>query len=178
MTTAAEWCKTFNSFEDADARELSAYLARDNANLAIDVDTLDAMIDGAKACRHAAELQSNIDRWEEQLTHMLSLHEYGGQGSSPEEFDQVMHQSCAELRAALNGNFDADALNPVDRKAFDERLGDAMARPSPIALVECMRRTFEGGGVGYDEAGRYVRGLPGGGVEVIHEAENSHPGNT
>jgi hypothetical protein len=44
---------------------------------------------------------------------------------------------------------------------------------SPEAVQFFAGRRERGGGVGMDEHGRLVRGLPGGGVEVIKEAESN-----
>jgi hypothetical protein len=75
MTTATDWCNTFNGF--ADAHALRTYLTNGNAQRVMDIDTLDAVIDGANACRHVADMQTTIHIWEDELTAQLLQHEYG-----------------------------------------------------------------------------------------------------
>jgi hypothetical protein len=91
MSTACNWCEIFDSFVDAHA--LSSYLTNDSAQLAIDTDTLDALIDGAKACRHASDLQTNIDTWERQLTHQRSLQ---GNLKPAESTDERLSEALAQ----------------------------------------------------------------------------------
>jgi hypothetical protein len=52
-------------------------LTNGNAQRVMDIDTLDAMIDGAKACRHVSDMQTTIHIWEDELTVQLLQHEYG-----------------------------------------------------------------------------------------------------
>lgn len=70
-------------------------------------------------------------------------------------------------RAALNGQFDADQLSSEERVFFDEALGQSFATPSPDVEDYFAGMAAKGGGVGYDDEGRLVRGLPDGGSEVI-----------
>lgn len=73
------------------------------------------------------------------------------------------------VRAALDGQFDAGMLSLDEKQIFEDRLGEAFVTPSAksIAFMQALRN--EGGAVGYDEAGHYVRILPGGSVEAIPE---------
>jgi hypothetical protein len=74
------------------------------------------------------------------------------------------------IRAALEGRFNADMLSPDEMEIYEDLLGEALMTPSrkSVEFMEQLRR--EGGAVGYDDAGRYVRSLPGGDVEVIENA--------
>lgn len=71
------------------------------------------------------------------------------------------------VRAALEGRFDADELEPDEYAIFEDLLGEALRTPLPQAEAFFEKRRQEGGGVGYDDEGRLVCGLPGGGEEVI-----------
>lgn len=82
-------------------------------------------------------------------------------------------QTPARVVAALEGRGDADALDSDERELFDELFGEALAMPTPQTVALLAKLREEGGGVGYDEQGRLVRGLPGGGVEVLRDADGS-----
>lgn len=71
------------------------------------------------------------------------------------------------VRAALDGRLSADALEPDEREIFDDQLGEAFSTPSAKAQAFFANRRQRGGGIGYDDEGRLVRGLPGGQVEVL-----------
>ncbi|MBS0174284.1 MAG: hypothetical protein JSR64_09645 [Nitrospira sp.] len=73
------------------------------------------------------------------------------------------------VRAALDGRFNADLLSPDERDIFEDLLGEALATPDAGELAYFDQLVNCGGAVGYDAAGRYVRSLPGGAVEVLHE---------
>jgi len=75
--------------------------------------------------------------------------------------------TLARVRAALAGRLDAESLEIEERETFEDLLFRAPS-PEAEAYFEQLRR--EGGGVGYDAEGRLVRGLPGGGEEVIAQA--------
>lgn len=77
------------------------------------------------------------------------------------------------IRAALDGRFDPDTLSPDEMEIYEDLLGEALATPDAdeLAFFDHLRK--QGGAVGYDDAGRFVRSLPGGGVEVIEEADGS-----
>lgn len=75
--------------------------------------------------------------------------------------------------AALEGRGDAGALDADERELFDELLSEAFDTPTPQELAFFAELREKGGGVGYDEQGRLVRGRPGGGVEVLREDDDS-----
>jgi len=70
---AVYWRDAFDAYPDG--RVLAMGLAIGDAEQCMDVETLDAMIDGAKACRHAAELASEIRRWSALLDGMLDTYD-------------------------------------------------------------------------------------------------------
>lgn len=76
------------------------------------------------------------------------------------------------IRAALDGRFNADMLSPDELEIYEDLLAEALATPDAEELAFFDQLAKQGGAVGYDESGRYVRTLPGGGVEVIEEAIN------
>lgn len=81
------------------------------------------------------------------------------------DFDQ------ARVLAALTGYLDVETLTPKERDAFEDQLGWAYMQAPPAKLLASMEKLREkGGSVGYDEAGNYVRGLPGGKSEIIRHA--------
>ncbi len=75
------------------------------------------------------------------------------------------------VRAALNGRLDAELLSHDERLAFEESLGEALDTPSAKSVQSMNKLRYEGGAVGYDEHGRLVRRLAGGGIEVIEDAD-------
>lgn len=79
------------------------------------------------------------------------------------------------IRAALDGHFNADMLSPDEMVIYEDLLGEALATPDASELAFFANLRKQGGAVGYDEAGRYVRSLPGGDIEVIKEADDSEP---
>lgn len=79
-------------------------------------------------------------------------------------------QTPARVVAALDGRGDASQLDVDESELFDELLGEALETPTAEELAFFAKMHEEGGGIGYDEQGRLVRGLPGGGVEVLREA--------
>lgn len=79
----------------------------------------------------------------------------------------------ARIRAVLDGRFNADMLSPEEMEIYEDLLGEALATPDADELAFFEKLTKQGGAVGYDDAGRYVRSLPGGKLEVIEES----PGN-
>lgn len=74
------------------------------------------------------------------------------------------------VRAALAGQFDAELLSPDEKQVFEDHLGESFASPSAKSTTFMRELRKAGGAVGYDEAGRYARTLPGGGVEVTGKA--------
>lgn len=82
-------------------------------------------------------------------------------------------QTPARVVAALEGRGDASQLDVDESELFDELLGEALDTPTAEELMFFAKLKDRGGGVGYDEQGRLVRGLPGGGVEVLREADGS-----
>jgi hypothetical protein len=64
------------------------------------------------------------------------------------------------LHAALDGHLSADVLEPDEREFFDDQLGEAFDTPSAQAQAFFANHRQRGGGVGYDDEGRLVRGLP------------------
>lgn len=77
------------------------------------------------------------------------------------------------IRAALDGRFSADMLSPDEMEIYEDLLIEALSTPDADELAFFEERRKRGGGAGYDDAGRYVRSLPGGGVEIIEEADGS-----
>lgn len=83
-------------------------------------------------------------------------------------------QTPARVVAALEGrDGGADGLDDDERELFDELLGEALDAPSAESEAFYAKLREQGGGVGYDDQDRLVRGLPGGGVEVIEEPHDS-----
>lgn len=72
----------------------------------------------------------------------------------------------ARVRAALVGKLQAANQSPDDWPDLD------FTTPPAKAVAHMAQLRQKGGAVGYDEAGNYVRGLPGGGVEVVHKAND------
>ena len=79
----------------------------------------------------------------------------------------------SRIRAALDGRFNADMLSPDEMEIYEDLLGETLATPDAAELAFFANMRKQGGAVGYDEAGRYVRSLPGGDVEIIKEADSS-----
>ncbi|HWX65761.1 MAG TPA: hypothetical protein VNZ27_04955 [Rhodanobacter sp.] len=75
------------------------------------------------------------------------------------------------VQAALEGRYDPDQLAPSERKIFDDLLGQVLAVPTTEELAFFAQMREQGGGVGYDELGRLVRGLPNGDSEIIDDAD-------
>lgn len=73
------------------------------------------------------------------------------------------------VRAALNGQLDVQLLSRNELMAFEESLGNAMAAPSTKSIQDMKALREAGGAVGYDEQGRLIRTLPGGGFEVLED---------
>jgi len=73
------------------------------------------------------------------------------------------------VRAALNGQLDVRLLSHNELMAFEESLGNALATPSAKSIQDMKALRDAGGAVGYDEQGRLIRKLPGGGVEVLED---------
>jgi hypothetical protein len=76
------------------------------------------------------------------------------------------------IRAALDGRFNADMLSPDEMAIYEDLLSEALTTPDADEIAFFAERRARGGGVGYDDAGRLVRSLPGGGVEVIEEGDS------
>jgi Protein of unknown function (DUF2384) len=74
------------------------------------------------------------------------------------------------VRAALQGEFSADLLEPDEERLFHDMWAVYMAGPNPERDALVAKMYAEGGYVGEDERGRLVRTLTGGGIEVIHES--------
>jgi hypothetical protein len=75
----------------------------------------------------------------------------------------------ARVRAALNGQLDAAALTAEERAVFLDGLGEALAQPLPAEEQFWAERRKRGGGVGLDDQGRLVQGLPGGARKVLRK---------
>lgn len=71
------------------------------------------------------------------------------------------------VRAALAGQVDPGELEEGEFALFDDLLDQRMTLPTADALAFRARLRRTPGKVGYDESGRLVRTLPGGGVETI-----------
>jgi hypothetical protein len=67
--------------------------------------------------------------------------------------------------AALEGRYDASTLSDEETEAFLELMPNAPLTPAAQAFYANMRE--EGGAYGLDEQDRLVRGLPGGGTEIV-----------
>jgi hypothetical protein len=80
------------------------------------------------------------------------------------------------IRAALDGRFNADMLSPDEREIYEDLLGEALTTPSAKSVEFMKRLRREGGAVGHDDTGRYVRSRPGGDVEVIKDADDRAKG--
>lgn len=78
--------------------------------------------------------------------------------------------------AALEGRGDADKLVADERELFDELIQDALMTPSAEAVQFAKTIRTKAGAVGFDDTGRWVRNLPGGGVKVLQEADDSGKG--
>jgi hypothetical protein len=76
------------------------------------------------------------------------------------------------VRDAIEGRGGAEDLNEEGNTLFYDLYGHV--GPSPEAIRFFAEPRERGGGVGMDEHGRLVRGLPGGGVEVIKEAASNN----
>jgi hypothetical protein len=71
------------------------------------------------------------------------------------------------VRAALDGQLDAQLLTQSERLAFEENLGSVLASPSAKSIQNMKALRESGRAVGYDEQGRLARTLPGGEWEVL-----------
>lgn len=73
------------------------------------------------------------------------------------------------LRRVIEGEPAAAELSSDDTTGILDAYDRAMATPSPKAIAFFAARRKAGIGVGYDDDGRLVRGVPGGGVEYIDD---------
>lgn len=86
----------------------------------------------------------------------------------------IKHEQVpAAVIAALEGHGDAGALDANESELFDALLGETLETPSLEGQTFFAKLREKGGGVGYDERGRLVRGLPGGAVEIFKEAKDN-----
>lgn len=76
--------------------------------------------------------------------------------------------------AALRGERAVDDLNAVEQALFYDLVG--LADPTETTRAFFVARRQRGGGVGYDDQNRLVRGLPGGSVEVLRDANGTPVG--
>jgi hypothetical protein len=74
------------------------------------------------------------------------------------------------VRAAVQGEFRADLLEPDEERLFHDMWAVNMAGPNPERDALVAKMYAEGGYVGEDESGRLIRTVAVGGVEVIHES--------
>lgn len=79
------------------------------------------------------------------------------------------------VRAALDGRFNADLLSPEELEYFEDLMAQSFLSPSAKSLQFAAAIRTKVGAVGLDDAGRLVRNLPGGGVEVIEDAGDDAP---
>ena len=75
----------------------------------------------------------------------------------------------ARIRAALGGSGDAAALSAEERAVFLDSLGEALAQPMPAEERFWDERRQRGGGVGLNERGQAIQGLPGGGRKLVRK---------
>ena len=74
------------------------------------------------------------------------------------------------VNAALAGKLGAEELSDEETEVFLDQLGEAMeTQETASGKAFWAKLKAEGGGVGVDEAGRLVRGLPDGTVEVLKD---------
>lgn len=71
------------------------------------------------------------------------------------------------IQAALEGRLDPANLNPAAREYYYDALWNQMANVAQDNAAEIRAHIDAGGAVGYDDQGRLVRSLKGGGVEVL-----------
>lgn len=84
-----------------------------------------------------------------------------------------MNSDLTRVYAALEGQFNADMLSPDEMEIYEDLLGESFKTPSRNSIEFIKEFNQEGDAVGYDDEGRLVRTLPGGGVEVLEEADGS-----
>lgn len=82
-------------------------------------------------------------------------------------FESAPGFGLERVRAALKGDFNLDDLSDDEQRMFYDLLDDSFDTPTKESDAFFAQLKAEGGGVGMDDDGRLVRGLPGGGVEVI-----------
>lgn len=82
-------------------------------------------------------------------------------------FEQAPGYTPDRVQAALRGEFNLDDLSEDEQRLFYDLLDDSFDTPTKESQAFFAQLKAEGGGVGMDDDGRLVRGLPGGGVEVI-----------
>lgn len=73
------------------------------------------------------------------------------------------------VRAALSGSQDAGELTAEERAVFLDSFGDALSQPLPQEEQFWADRRHRGGGVGLDERGHLVQGLPGGRRKAVRK---------
>lgn len=114
--SVAYWLDQFNAHEDGHALGMSSGLFWDVGKYGISIDQLDAMIEAAKACRHVAELQSEIESWKRLLDAHLSRME-------SQKFQVSIKQTRPEPRFIEPGDGD-DAPLPVSPTATRAHLSE------------------------------------------------------
>jgi len=76
--------------------------------------------------------------------------------------------------AALRGELAVTELDESEGELFYDLVG--LVGPSEAARAYFAAMRERGGGVGYDDEGRLVWGLPGGGVDVVRDADGKPVG--
>jgi hypothetical protein len=89
------------------------------------------------------------------------------EGLIPDESLPSPGRTLDRVYAAIRCKFDADRLEPDEERLFHDMLGVYLAGQNPERNMFVTMMRAEGGYVGEDEAGRLVRTLRGGGIEVI-----------
>ncbi|MGO4221489.1 hypothetical protein AB4Y64_06490 [Lysobacter sp. TAF61] len=76
--------------------------------------------------------------------------------------------ALARVRDALDGHVPVGDLDDDGHELFYDFFPFVGPHPEMVKFFAQMRE--RGGGVGHDDQGRLVRGLPGGGVDVVRDA--------
>lgn len=86
---------------------------------------------------------------------------------------QLDAAAIARVQAVFDATMSYDELTDAEYAVYELECDRLIGEPSAAEEAFFAQRRLEGGGVGYDESGNLVRGLPGGGTEIIEPADET-----